>query len=134
MRLAVVALVPVLLVGSAEASRAMTDGEVERIVVQSIESMISPNEAGGAAVAVRIEGRTLFFNYGFADLAGRRPITSDSLFNLASIRKIFEVTLLAHAVKQGELNLDDPVAKYVVELQQGGYIRQVTLGQLVGLH
>ena len=60
------ALVPVLLVGSAEASRAMTDGEVERIVVQSIESMISPNEAGGAAVAVRIEGRTLFFNYGFA--------------------------------------------------------------------
>jgi len=44
----------------------MTDGEVERIVVQSIESMISPNEAGGAAVAVRIEGRTLFFNYGFA--------------------------------------------------------------------
>jgi beta-lactamase class C len=130
MRLAVVALVPVLLVGSAEASRAMTDGEVERIVVQSIESMISPNEAGGAAVAVRIEGRTLFFNYGFADLAGRRPITSDSLFNLASIRKIFEVTLLAHAVKQGELNLDDPVAKYVVELQQGGYIRGVTLGQL----
>ncbi len=86
--------------------------------------------AGGAAVAVRIEGRTLFFNYGLAAFADKRPITSDSLFNLASLRKLFEVTLLARAVKQGELELDDPVAKYVVELQQGGYIRGVTLGQL----
>ena len=79
---------------------------------------------------MRIDGRTLFFNYGFADLAAKRPITSDSLFNLASLRKLFEVTLLARAVKRGELKLDDPVAKYVVELQQGGYIRAVTLSQL----
>jgi len=40
------------------------------------------------------------------------------------------VTLLAQAVRNGDLRLDDSVAKYVVELQQGGDIRQVTLGQL----
>ena len=40
------------------------------------------------------------------------------------------MTLLAQAVRNGDLRLDDPVAKYVVELQQGGDIRQVTLGQL----
>ena len=43
---------------------------------------------------------------------------------------MFATTLLAQAVKQGELSLDDPVAKYVTELQRGGDIRRITLGQL----
>jgi beta-lactamase class C len=59
-----------------------------------------------------------------------RPITTDTLFNLASLRKVFEATLLAQAVRSGELGLDDPAVKYAVELQQGGEIRQITLGQL----
>src|SRR5438093_11786081 len=108
---------------------AETDREVQRLVDQRIHAMLSPDGIGGAAAAVRIDGRTLFFNYGFADRA-KRPITSDTLFNLASLRKVFEATLLAQAVSRGELALDDPVAKYVAELRQGGDIRRVTLGQL----
>src|SRR5947209_15587921 len=111
-------------------SRAMTDGEVERLVAQDIAPMVPADRAGGAAVAVRIEGRTLLFNYGFADRAAGRPITSDSLFNLASVRKAFEAALLAEAVRRGELTLEDPVAKYVPELQHGGYVTRITLGQL----
>jgi len=38
------------------------------------------------------------------------------LFNLASVTKVFLATLLAQAVKQGEVALEDPVAKYVTEL------------------
>ena len=37
---------------------------------------------------------------------------------------------LAAAVQPGQLSLDDPVAKYVTELQRGGDIRRLTLGQL----
>ena len=127
---AIIALTAALVAAPVEGSRAMTDGEVERLVAQDIKPIVPADGAGGAAVAVRIDGRTLFFNYGFADLAARRPITSDSLFNLASVRKAFEAALLAQAVKRGELALDDPVAKHVGELQQGGYVRQITLGQL----
>ena len=113
-----------------EVARAMTDGEVEQVVAREIAAIVPADGAGGVAVAVRIDGRSLFFNYGFADLARKRPVTSDSLFNLASVRKPFEAALLAEAVKRGELALDDPVAKHVVELQQGGYVRRITLGQL----
>jgi beta-lactamase class C len=127
---AMIALTSALVAAPAEGLRAMTDGEVERLVAQDIKPIVPTDGAGGVAVAVRIDGRTLFFNYGFADLAARRPITSDALFNLASVRKAFEAALLAEAVKRGELALDDPVAKYVVELQQGGYVRKITLGQL----
>jgi beta-lactamase class C len=36
----------------------------------------------------------------------------------------------ARSLKRDEVALDDPVAKYVTELQQGGDIRKVTLGEL----
>jgi beta-lactamase class C len=110
-------------------ARAQTD--VEQIVAQKVQPMLPENGGGGGvAVAVRLEGRTAFFNFGNANLARRQPVTTDSIFNLASVGKLFATTLLAEAVKRGELSLDDPVAKYVTELQRGGDIRRVTLGQL----
>src|SRR5437899_5874641 len=104
---------------------------VEQIVKQKIQPILPENsKGGGVAVAVRMNGKTEFFNYGMADDARNRPVTADSIFNLGSVGKLFATTSLAQAVKQGELSLDDPVAKYVTELQRGGDIRQVTLGQL----
>jgi beta-lactamase class C len=126
----IIALVLAIVAAPIEGARAMSDGEVERIVARDIKAIVPADGAGGVAVVVRIEGRTLFFNYGFSDLAAKRPIVSDSLFNLASVRKAFEAALLAEAVKRGELALDDPVAKYVTELQRGDYVRRITLGQL----
>jgi beta-lactamase class C len=129
-RLAQIALTTMLIAGSSASSRAESDRYVERVVARHVQAILPAGKLGGAAVAVRIEGRTLFFNYGLADFAARRPITPDTLFNLASLRKVFETTLLAQAVRKGELALDDPVSRYVAELQQGGDIRRVTLGQL----
>jgi beta-lactamase class C len=129
-RLAQIALTTMLIAGSSASSRAESDRYVERVVTRHVQAILPAGKPGGAAVAVRIEGRTLFFNYGLADFAARRPITPDTLFNLASLRKVFETTLLAQAVRKGELALDDPVSRYVAELQQGGDIRRVTLGQL----
>jgi beta-lactamase class C len=103
---------------------------VQRIVAQDIQPRVPRDGIGGMAVAVRADGRTSFFNYGWADVAHQRPVTSDSLFNLESIRKVFEATLLAQAFARGNLGFDDPVSKYVPELQQGGDIRRVTVGQL----
>jgi beta-lactamase class C len=124
------ALILAIVAAPIESVRAMPDGEIERLVARDIAAIVPADGAGGVAVAVRIDGRTLFFNYGFADLASKRPVTSDSLFNLASVRKAFEAALLAEAIKRGELALDDPVAKYVTELQPGSYVHRVTLGQL----
>jgi beta-lactamase class C len=105
------------------------DGDVERIVTHAVSAMVPAKGTGGVAVAVHITGRTLFFNYGFADKGERQQITSDSLFNVGSVRKVFEAALLARAVERGELKLDDPVNKYVTELN-GAYISRVTIGEL----
>jgi len=106
-------------------------GNVEAIVAQNVRPILPQNgEGGGVAVAVRTSGQTQFFNYGFANDARNERITADSIFNLGSVGKLFATTILAEAVKRGELSLDDSVAKYVTELQRGGNIRRVTLGQL----
>jgi beta-lactamase class C len=104
---------------------------IEQSVAQKVQPILpQTGSGGGVAVAIRMNGKTSFFNYGMADNAQNRQVTADSIFNLGSVGKVFATTLLAQAVKQGELGLDDPVAKYVTELQRGGDIRRITLGQL----
>ena len=106
-------------------------GNVEAIVAQNVRPLLPQNgKGGGVAVAVRMNGETQFFNYGFANLSRNERVTADSIFNLGSVGKLFATTTLAEAVKRGELSLDDPVAKYVTELQRGGDVRRITLGEL----
>lgn len=127
MRFFMIALIVGVVWASRVASHPISDTDVANIVDQHMQRAFREGP-GGVAVVVRADGRTLFFNYGTAD--GRRPITSDTLFNLGSVGKVFDTALLALADQQGDLSLDDPAAKYVDELQQGADILQVTLAQL----
>jgi len=105
-------------------SWALTDRQVREALEDELDEVLTKdNRPGGAAVVVRVDGRTLFFNFGTA--ARGKVITSDTLFNLASLGKTFDVTLLSMAVLQGELALDDTVGKYVPELQdtEAGNVR-----------
>jgi beta-lactamase class C len=94
-----------------------------------LDSTVTAADPGGLAAAVYFEGHVEFFNYGLADRATRRPVTSDTLFNVGSVRKLFEATLVALGALRGELRLDDPVVKYVPELH-GNYLNRVTIGEL----
>jgi CubicO group peptidase (beta-lactamase class C family) len=114
MRLITAILMTALLTGHSNiaVSHAQTDTEVERAVARHVQALLPPDNAGGVAVAVRMKARTLFLNNGIADVARRQPVTSDSIFNLASVGKLFATTLLAQAIENGELRLDEPVASY----------------------
>jgi beta-lactamase class C len=109
----------------------VADISMDSKVQQAIPAYLAPEvTSAGLAVAVYAAGHTQFFNYGVADKTTKRSISSDTLFNVASVRKPFEATLVALGVLRGELSLDDPVSKYVPELH-GDYIRRVTIGELV---
>jgi beta-lactamase class C len=129
MRRLAILILPVL-AAATTAARADPVAAVEHLVAREINEVLPADGIGGAAIAVRIDGRTLFFNYRWADVAAQRPTTLDSLFNIASLRKLFEATLVAQAVEQGELTLDDLISQYLVELQQAPHMRRVTIGQL----
>ena len=130
MRSLALAIVVTAMACSSFAQNVGAQQSVRRIIQDEILTLVPADGAGGIAVAVLIDGRLLFFDEGFADLSERQPITSDSLFNVASLRKPFEATLLALAVQQGKMALDDPVSTYLPELSEGGDIRRVTVGQI----
>ena len=109
---------------------AQAANDLGQTVSRHVQELLPDNNLGGVAVALRVNGKTSLYNYGMADAARQQPITSDSIFNLASVGKLFATTLLADAVRRGEMRLDDPVARYVTELQKGGDIQEVTLGQI----
>src|SRR6266576_1246638 len=117
MRFLTAAMIVGISVGSAMGANPASDAEVAKVVADHIRLALPAKGPGGIAVAVRIGGRNLFFNFGLADTRPRQSVTSDHLFNLGSITKTFDATLLAQAALQRELSLDDPVATYVTELK-----------------
>ncbi|MCK1335446.1 serine hydrolase [Bradyrhizobium sp. 38] len=104
--------------------------QMRDIVANELAPTATPDQPGGLAVALYAGSHVEFFNYGFADDATQRPVTPDTLFNLGSLRKPFEATLVALGTLRGELRLDDHLPKYLPELT-GDYIRRVTVGELV---
>ncbi len=104
-------------------------------MAKTVEEIVGPwvqeEQPPGVIVVVRREGKTRFFPFGEADKAHHKAVTPDTVFELASITKVFTTTSLAMEVEAGNVQLDDPVTKYLPYLREhGGDIRSVTLRQL----
>jgi beta-lactamase class C len=128
MRLAGAALCA--LIAAALPARAASEADVAQAIARHIKPMLPIDGAGGVAIVARVGGRTLYFNEGLAERTSRRAITSDTLFNLGSVAKVFDTALLADAVARREVSFGDSVAEHVGDFIGGGDIRRVTLGQL----
>lgn len=75
---------------------------------------IENNNIPGAAIAIFFNGSEYYFNYGLADK--KTPVTQNTIFELASVTKIFVTTLLASEILSKKINLADPVTKYIPKL------------------
>lgn len=65
-------------------------------------------------VLVTSKGETLYeVSIGDADKSRNIPNNENTLFNIASITKVFTATAIFQLWEDGKLNLDDPLSKYV---------------------
>jgi CubicO group peptidase (beta-lactamase class C family) len=60
---------------------------------------------------------------GHADLENKVEATPDTPYRLASVTKPIAATLIMQLVEEGQLDLDDPVSKYGVDLESEGVVR-----------
>lgn len=67
----------------------------------------------GLIVGVTHNGQHSFYATGLASRANNRPVTPDTLFELGSISKVFNVTLAALAEQRGLLSLNDKAAQFL---------------------
>lgn len=92
-------------------------GKLRTIVDRAISPLVAEYDLPGVAVAVTIDGKASFFNYGLASREHHTPVTENTLFELGSISKTFTATLASFAVATGKLSLDDHPGKYLPALK-----------------
>ncbi|WP_019912684.1 cyclic peptide export ABC transporter [Paenibacillus sp. HW567] len=107
-----------------------------------IEKNMQEGKIPGASVVI-VKGDQTVYNKGFgdSDVAAKRPVTPETLFELGSTSKAFTALAVLSLEKQGLLHMKDPVQKYLPWFQvvytgengsgQHDGIAEITLEQLL---
>ena len=86
----------------------------ERLFSAWLDGQVAYRGLPGIAVGVVSDQELVWSKgFGYADVAAKRPMTSSTLFRMASHSKLFTATAIMQLREQGKLRLDDPVAKYL---------------------
>lgn len=72
------------------------------------------NKVPGVAVAVILDGKIAWIqSIGYADLASKKPVTSETIFNIGSISKLISAWGFMQLTEKDLVKLDDPVDQYL---------------------
>lgn len=113
---------------TAQSDRPGGDKSAEK--VDALFVQWSKPDSPGCALAVIKDGQIIYKRgYGMANLDHGIPISSASVFNIASVSKQFTAMSIALLAKEGKLSLDDDIRKYVPELPQ--YQSPITIRNLI---
>ena len=103
-----------LLYAATRTSNAQTVGEFQE-TASAVRERVSVGKLNQSiVVAVIDEKGTHFVGYGkTAATSNAKDSDENTVFEIGSITKVFTGTLLAEAVRRGEVQLDDPISKYL---------------------
>jgi CubicO group peptidase (beta-lactamase class C family) len=80
----------------------------------AIQEQLEAAKLPGAVVVVIQDNRIVFVKgYGYANLEQKRPVTPDTIFQIASVSKLVTATTLMRLYEQGEFGLDDDINAYL---------------------
>jgi CubicO group peptidase (beta-lactamase class C family) len=115
-------------------------GTIALLLQQGLDRRPRPLYAGavcGVDDGERVELVSGGSAYRYADAAGtllperdQQPVADDTLFDLASLTKLFTATVVVLLAEQGLLGLDDPLARYFPTYRSSGR-EAVTVRQLL---
>ena len=81
-----------------------------------IQGHIDAGDFSGAVTLVARKGRVVHFDaHGLADVEAKKPMTTGTLFRLASMTKPVTAVSILMLLEEGKLVLSDPVSKFVPE-------------------
>ena len=107
-------------------STAADAAAIKAVVDRTIPPLMAQYGVPGIAIAVTVDGKAMFFNYGVASKESRTLVNEQTLFELGSVSKTFTATLAGYAQVLGKLKLDDHPDKYISQLK-GSPIAAATL-------
>jgi CubicO group peptidase (beta-lactamase class C family) len=83
---------------------------------RTMRTLVDEGQLAGITTLVARHGEVVYADaYGVQDLATRKPVTSDTIFRIASMTKPIVGVAMMMLWEQGKWSLDDPVAKHIPE-------------------
>ncbi|MDX1531471.1 MAG: serine hydrolase domain-containing protein, partial [Rhodothermales bacterium] len=96
------------------------------------QAALDDGPLAGLSIAVMRDGEVRHARgYGLADIETGRPVTAETLFNVASVGKIIAAAAVLRLVDEGTLSLDDDLASLLPAFPNPEQGRQITLRQLL---
>ena len=87
-------------------------------VAQMIQRRIAAGDLAGAVIAVARKGRLAYVNaQGVMDLETKQPMSSSSMFRIASMTKPVVGVGIMLMVEEGKIRINDPVSRYIPEFR-----------------
>jgi len=99
-------------------------------IEDNVKKQVTSGKLPGISVGFIDKNGTKFFNYGEIEKNSKVLPTEDTVFEIASISKTFTSILLAVLQKEGLLNKDDPITKFVPEFSHNPKFEKITLYHL----
>ncbi|MEN8210085.1 MAG: serine hydrolase domain-containing protein [Thermodesulfobacteriota bacterium] len=100
---------------------------------KDLEQSLKETQVPGASIAVLYKGEIYRAAAGITNVNTNIKVTSDTLFHIGSVSKLFTATQVMQLVDQGKVDLDMPYSHYVpeFELQDEKARKTITIRQLL---
>jgi CubicO group peptidase (beta-lactamase class C family) len=92
------------------------------VIEKLYKDFADTNHFPGLAFGLVVDGKLVYKgNYGYTDIEKKTPVSSSSLFRIASMSKSFAAMAILKLRDEGRLNLDDPASFFIPELKNLRY-------------
>lgn len=119
----------------AQQQKPINDKQIYEIMDIQAKEFLKASKANSFSIGIVKDGKTYTRHYGEIDKGKGNRANNSTLFEIASITKLFTGILMAKAVLDGKIKLDDDIRKYITgsypNLQYKG--TPVTIKDLVSL-
>ena len=87
--------------------------KIDSIVNKYVYELIEDNSMVGLSIGIYYNNDEFFYNYGTIEKGKNISPTKNTIYEIGSITKTFTGILLAHAVLENKINLNDDIYKYI---------------------
>ena len=98
---------------SAFAQKTVTEKQIYTAMDAQAELFLKESKGNSFSIGIVKDGKTYTRHYGEIDKGKGNKANNSTLFEVASVTKLFTGTLMAKAVLDGKISLDDDIRKYI---------------------
>jgi len=106
---------------SSYAQQGIDQSAIKKSVDATITPLMQKYAIAGMAVAVTVDGKNYFYNYGVASKETGQAVSNTTLFEIGSLSKTLTATLATYAQADGRLALTDKVSRHLPYLRGSSF-------------